>query len=215
MGIKTYSVLRLLKNCSDEPVLRYVRKGHYKVTGNSLFISLVSNHFRQVLKHRRWVIRMFFFIGQALKIEEREQLYDRILHHDLSKFSTIETIGYTIKFHRKNGEKNEKEKKCWEKALIHHYAKNDHHPEHSRPNRMNHYALLESVIDMLACRAEKDLSKENFDLNSILDIPDIYLERYIIEDKKKVLQYISHWNTVLHDTVYQKDFIKQMVHELD
>ena len=200
MTVRTYSLSKLLKNSTDEIAIKYVKEGRYKVTCNALFISVVYQHFKQVLRHRRWINHIFLYIAHALTYEDREILYDRILRHDLSKFSTIESIGYAIKFHRKNAAKKEKEKRCWEKALKHHYELNDHHPQHYEDGNMEQHALIESIIDMLACRIERDVTQHDFSVNSLFDIPEMYLERYSIQDRKKVCEHLLHWKSVLlHD----------------
>ena len=213
MVVQTYSISKLLKSCSDEVALKYVKKRHFKVTCNTVFLSLLCKHIQEVLKHRRWIIRMFFFVSHALIQEQREKLYERILQHDLSKLSSIESIGYTIQFHRKGKEKNEKEKKCVEKAFKHHYECNDHHPEYYGANNMDEYALIESIIDMLACRTDRDISRDNFTLSAILDIPDIYLERYTVGDKKKVCKYLNEWKHVLKEGIYMNYLIKEIERE--
>ena len=202
MGVQKYNLYKLLKSCSDEPVVKYIKKRREKIKCNPYFLSLVSNHFQKVLRHRKWVIHMFYFISGVLSQEERNGLYERILHHDLSKFSAVESIGYTIKFHRKNGVQNDREKKSWDLAFYHHCTHNDHHPEFFKMGDMNHCALLESIIDMLACRIEKDIEINNVTVHSILDIPKKYLERYTIADKKKVSKYLIEWGHVLIDGLY-------------
>ena len=119
------------------------------------------------------------------------------MKHDLSKFSAVEALGYAVKFGRENSSKplkNSRHIAMWESALKHHYDNNPHHPQfHSGQDMPRHY-LLESVIDMLGCRLERNLAgHSDLKIEDIFKIPDTYLERYTASDRVRVKAYLSQW----------------------
>ena len=90
----------------------------------------------------------------------------------------------------------------WQEALAHHYQHNPHHPQYCPGQSMEQRYLEESVLDMLgkrgelniqlnksyiACNWERGLGgSETALVEDILHCKDIYLERYLPEDRRKV-----------------------------
>ena len=52
--------------------------------------------------------------------------------------------------------------------------------------------LEESVVDMLACRWERELGGEDeADVEEIADVAEVYLERYLPEDRELVREILK------------------------
>ena len=112
----------------------------------------------------------------------------KLLNIKISGFfiSFLELVGYTAKFVWGFS--------CplWEAALAHHYRHNPHHPQHDPERRMSLSHLEESVVDMLACRWERELGGEDeADVEEIADVAEVYLERYLPEDKELVREILK------------------------
>ena len=75
----------------------------------------------------------------------------------------------------------------WQEALSHHYKNNPHHPQYCPGQRMLLCHLEESTIDMMACHWERTLDgKEDVTAGELILFSDIYLNRYLEEDKQTV-----------------------------
>jgi hypothetical protein len=193
--MKTYKLSELVYQFGDGKVIDYVQKRKEEVTCSSGCLHYIVNHFKQVLSHRKWLYYAFVLIADSLEESEKASLHTLVLKHDLSKFSAVEALGYGVKFGRKGELTKETEVKVWEKALQNHYKKNPHHPEFNRNEDMDHIYLLESILDMLACRMERVLtpSEKSASAEDIFDVPDTFLNRYTDHDKKRVRHYLNKW----------------------
>ena len=77
----------------------------------------------------------------------------------------------------------------WDAALVHHYHHNPHHPQHIPGHRMALSHLEESVVDMMACNWERKMGGgDGVTAEEMADISDIFLERYLPEDRETVKQ---------------------------
>ena len=154
----------------------------------------ISVHFQQVAAHRRWVQHAYTLWRECIPDGDEDvkmlahDLYRRVKIHDLSKYGPYEALGYHYKFGKDSPmEPLSEEDKEWARALSHHYCHNDHHPEYFTPNPrgdnttrcMSLRGLVESVLDMVACRLARTLKQQNrLCPAQILAIPGNYLERY-------------------------------------
>ena len=197
MSKTTVDIYTLLhQRCSDDMVLQYVKKRNEVITCRDTCLTYISNHLQQTLEHRKWLYFAFLLISESLTGRDREKLYQLILHHDLSKFSAVEIIGYSLKFGRKGRElSNPSNIALWDLALSHHYLHNAHHPQHRADNKMSTIHLLESIVDMLACRMQRVLAGHSESTTeAIFDVPLTFLQRYTEKDRKKVMFYLSSWS---------------------
>ena len=82
------------------------------------------------------------------------KLFERILAHDLSKYSDEEFDAYRRYYHPINIEERENAKEDFDKAWEHHWKNNDHHWEHRQNDtdftEETELAILENVCDWLA-----------------------------------------------------------------
>ncbi len=87
-----------------------------------------------------------------LNNKELECLKNDIIHHDDSKFSESEFEAYRKHYFPCSFEKEGKTEKIeFEKAKIHHYQNNNHHPQHpSRKKGLNKVACIHNVLDWIA-----------------------------------------------------------------
>lgn len=121
-----------------------------------------TEHLERTRKHRELVYQCAAQYARNLNdIDLRA-----IAGHDMSKFSFIEVVGYTCKWH--NNPKLNKtltnvapycnmtieslSETLWTKALAHHYKFNSHHPQFGV---MNDASLCEAICDMVAVHMEK------------------------------------------------------------
>lgn len=101
-----------------------------------------------------------FAAGQKLYLPitnaEKVEWITRLLTHDLSKFSELETIEYAE--YNFKGENTDKAQFKFELAFMHHKKVNDHHPEYwlnpnksgvCQPLAMPHHSVLEMVADWM------------------------------------------------------------------
>ena len=149
----------------------------------------VREHFVVTLNHKRFILKSFtrfqkFFESLNLQREQVER------HDDSKLTSFLEIVGYTQRWIL------EKKTDLWEEAWKHHYTTNSHHPEYYqhllgngdiKKENMSDLDIVESVIDMLACRWERKLDgKDDVDKKELLDINEFYLKRYTDDDRVKV-----------------------------
>ena len=164
----------------------------------------VQQHFVITLSHKRFIKKSFlrfqdYFESMGLKEEQ-------INKHDDSKLTSfLEIIGYTQRWIW-----NEKTE-IWNEAWRHHFTSNSHHPEYytdldgkqeNVQSDMEHFDLMESVIDMIACRWERQLEgKEDVKNEQLLQIGDYFLNRYTNNDRGRVKKLLK----ALFDTSRAKD----------
>lgn len=194
---------------------------------NQLIDLHVPAHLVNTASHREWVRFSFQLLTQTepgLKFDE--ELADRVLCHDLSKYSYGEVLGYAVMF----GDGSETfrsltdpdENREWKKALSHHFSNNDHHPEYFLDNicpfsadkicvspsilslapRVAKYVLVESIFDMLACRGERSMKQDpEFSVTKWFDIDDKFLLRFAKEDKDFVRYKLNTFSDVVRKHV--------------
>ena len=153
-------------------------------------------HFEVTLSHKMFIQKAYKRFLHYLDLHNLRN--DMIDAHDNSKLTSfLEIVGYTQRWIW-----NVKSD-IWGQALHHHFTSNSHHPEYyskkngkngeTVQNDMHHLDLLESVVDMIACRWERKLGgKEDVTNDQLVDIEPIFLKRYTMNDRAKVLH-------ILHD----------------
>ena len=201
---------------SQDRILKYVRNRNESVTCTKRGLSYIINHMRQTVEHRKWLYYAFVLVADSFTYRDREKLHELVLNHDLSKFSATEAIGYGYKFGRKNVNsvelKNPKHIAMWEDALKHHHINNAHHPEHTPHCPLSFFVLIESVLDLLACRMGKKLAgKLDSTPNDIFDIPPMYIERYVPNDRERIKDLLSTWCTDVTSTSHRYSLAKNML----
>ena len=137
----------------------------------------IKKHFEIVDSHREWVMKSY----ERLQKYVPHMTVRDAKNHDLSKYSIEQSIGYTAKLvHGVEGSNN-----VWVESHMDHYQKETHHPEHfPGKSPMPKDALDESLVDMVACRWERDLDKdESLTNNKLVDFDPKYLLRYCDEDR--------------------------------
>ena len=162
----------------------------------------VREHFVVTLSHRKFIKKSFarfqkFF--QSINLTE-----EQVNKHDDSKLTSfLEIIGYTQRWVW------ELKTDIWEEAWKHHYTTNSHHPEYyihsaedgqSIQNDMNYLDMVESVVDMLACRWERKLNGNEFvTCNELLDIQEFFFNRYTSSDRARVKQLLIQLSNLEYD----------------
>lgn len=218
MGKTTHSLYTLVhqRYPNETRVLNYLHLRNESVRCTDSALTYVMNHLKQTIEHRKWLYYSYVILSDSFASRDREKLLQLILNHDLSKFSAIEVLGYGLKFGRKNNIqplKNPQHIALWEEALQHHYQNNAHHPQHTDSGRiMNRWHLIESVLDMLACRMQRNLAGHADSTTAdIFDIPPTYLERYTEKDREKVEMYLKAWSADVTTTPYRNSLAQKML----
>ena len=200
------------QRCSDDLVLAYVKKRNENIRSSDKGWTYIAKHVEQALEHRKWIYYAFVLISDSLTASDREKMHHLVLHHDLSKFSAVEIVGYSLKFGKEGELTKDAHIKLWELALQHHYQHNDHHPQHRADGKMSTLYLIESVIDMLACRMQRVLAGHTESTTEdIFNVPQTFLERYTAGDRKKVTVYLQAWSSDVLAAPYRKSLGKKLL----
>ena len=162
----------------------------------------VREHIVVTLSHKKFIRKSFtrfqkFF--QSINLTE-----EQVSKHDDSKLTSfLEIIGYTQRWVW------EVKIDIWKEAWKHHYTTNSHHPEYyihstedGQPiqNDMNYLDMVESVVDMLACRWERKLDGNEFvRCNELLDIQEFFFNRYTSKDRARVKQLLTQLSNLEYD----------------
>ena len=177
----------------------------------------ISVYFESVAKHRHYVRKVFQLwllshpdVLSPIRGELEKEILERCRRHDLSKYAPEEILGYFFKWFQPTPIGDGDEKLLWTTALEHHYQENDHHPEfytsafgnlQTDPmTLMSKAAMVESCIDMLACRLERTLgsllqSGVSICPEQMFSIPMLYLERFGAMKRDDVCVYLFDWVT--------------------
>lgn len=166
------------------------------VASASQVVRGVGTHISTTRSHRRWIRDTYELLRLSGAVDD--SLQARVTYHDLSKFHPVEMLGYSIMFGptgRFRQLDTDWEKYLWNKALQHHYCANGHHPENTAGRPMGKLDLQESVIDMLACRLERNLnpSGDVIPVSSMFSMEDRYLTRYVPDDAILVKRLVAEW----------------------
>jgi len=182
-----------------------------------LIFNNIGNHFSKVSSHRHH-LRVVFDLLNLGKVEflygtEIKELEERIRIHDLSKYGPSEALGYSIMF--KDSESVRplvgEDKIIWDKAVNSHYMNNSHHPEFSRPSTMKMTALTESLIDMLACRLERNLREHNtLTAADLFHIPKEYLHRFHSSDMVRIKNLMASWSQTI-DNMARENYCQEFL----
>ena len=94
-----------------------------------------------------------------------KELREKIKNHDASKYSDEEFEAYRAKFYPVDRENQDYVDENFEEAMKHHYANNDHHPEHwidenGNPTDMPLICILELICDWEAMSKVGDSSAD-------------------------------------------------------
>lgn len=181
--------------------IKYLNVKYYYDKFNSWGI---KNHFDIVDSHWKWIKGVYNLLNRigVLDIITEPDFEKRIVFHDISKYSFEEAPGYALMFGCGKGMRDEvKTDPIWENALMAHYKRNQHHPEHYYPkltgllkwdkeneaSKMPFYDLYESVIDVLACRSERDLKDQKV-VTALewFDLPKFVLDKYSKKDLEEI-----------------------------
>ena len=207
-----------INKCIDEKHM--VNSAEMKRVYNELIRRNVPGHLEIATSHRKW-LKLTFELLERIGVRFSKKMNQLILDHDLSKYSHFEVLGYAIMFGDGNGWKDantliDEEKIEWHSALNHHFETNAHHPEFfytkmsdgtrdkskyilfQNNNGLNGIDCIdESLIDMLACSAQRKMcNEEKFSIFKWLDIDDKFLERYSSLDRQFVNEKIEQIRTI-------------------
>ncbi|XP_021358626.1 uncharacterized protein LOC110453791 isoform X2 [Mizuhopecten yessoensis] len=147
----------------------------------------VQEHYRQCDSHRFWIMKAYERLKSNNFLTEMTDEEAKV--HDLSKYDISQSIGYTAMWVHKVDWNN----KTWQTALNDHYRRESHHPQfHPKDKRMPRKDLEESLVDMIACRWERDLKgDEKTTWQDLVDFHPNYLKRYCEEDLTDVTSLIT------------------------
>lgn len=166
----------------------------------------IFKHFKTITKHKLVVMKLCFKAG----------LYKQGLLHDLSKYSFVEFFN-GVRFYQGtySPNYNERKKKGYSEAWMHHKGRNKHHCEYwidvnpnsncYEPVKMPKKYLVESVCDRIA--ATKIYSGKSFTRDGALNY--FYKEKDYIpmhEDTKKEMERIL----ILYNDSNDKEFFKYL-----
>lgn len=166
----------------------------------------IFKHFKTITKHKLVVMKLCFKAG----------LYKQGLLHDLSKYSFVEFFN-GARFYQGtySPNYNERKKKGYNEAWMHHKGRNKHHCEYwidvnpnsncYEPVKMPKKYLVESVCDRIA--ATKIYSGKSFTRDGALNY--FYKEKDYIpmhEDTKKEMERIL----ILYNDYNDKEFFKYL-----
>lgn len=142
----------------------------------------MRKHFSETDSHREWIVRSYNHLRDYLP----EVTAGQAKVHDLSKYSLEEALGYTLRWvYGRTGP-------VWENALEHHYRWQPHHPQYWTLHQIGNgsmppWALQESLLDMVACRWERQLAgRPDVSRAELVDFESKYLLRYLPEDRTRV-----------------------------
>lgn len=175
----------------------------------------ILEHFSTAVSHRAWIRKTHEMLTTfSVNMERGAFNADWIQKHDCSKFTAPEVLGYTVMFGKGSGFEeltDPEEKKEWELSLKSHYDSNPHHPQfferslESHPRKVfesildvpgGKTFLEESLIDMLACRGERNLSDDSkFSIEKWMSIPECFFKRYRYRDCEWVKKLLEAWMT--------------------
>lgn len=174
---------------------------------NLLLSYNVMGHFHKVASHRRWVKLAYELLLNTKIASLHDGLKERVEDHDISKYGPYEALGFTIMFGYNNIIKELPgwEKEEWEKSLSHHYMANKHHPQRSQyiEEEMTELDLQESLLDMMACRFERELQKCNgiISYTALLSFVEHYFNRYNTSQKNYIHDFIKLALWGLHEII--------------
>ena len=134
-----------------------------------------NEHIKGVLEHKEKVAHNLLVIAN--------KLMERAFVHDNSKFSITEHDGFLENTEKLNGleygsQEYKDQLKKLEPILEHHYANNEHHPEHY-PNGIKDMSLLD-LIEMIC---DWKASVERHSTGDIDKSMEINKERFSIDDQ--------------------------------
>lgn len=192
---------------------------------NSMLVNLknmnIQKHFLITLSHRAYLRKTFKFLkklGTNLDLLDKIKL--RIQHHDMSKFTLREAIGYTLRFrNKKDGnvpyvehqerehELSDKEADIWQNALQQHYDRNDYHPEHWQGHCMPDDALIESALNCLACILEYKYYGKRIKLHEWFEVEK--LENYTCQDALRIQLCLKEWKNRAIE-IFSADIIEEI-----
>lgn len=169
----------------------------------------MRDHFKQVLTHKGYIFRAWFFAWK----KNQEFSLCKAFFHDWTKYVFFIAVGYGLNFGK--GVKTSYFDKAWRL----HFTYEAHHPEHFKEedaketedengivrfdklNRMTPSGnLIESALDKVCMtimfglrRLENEEGRRNYlrDIERIITIGGQYLSQYHEEDKKRIQQFLE------------------------
>lgn len=189
---------------NEEIALEHVGIKQEEILCEDSLLPCITTHFQQALRHRRFVFIVLDILDRAIQFKEKDYrlMIERVRQHNLSKFSAVEVLGFSIKLRAGKRELTGEEEHMWKEALNHHYTVNDHHPQHFQ-FEMDYYALLESLLKILAFRLDNDISFNNTSVSEIFDIPLKSLTPYSTKDRMRIISLFSCWSASLGEYVHK------------
>ncbi|XP_069104642.1 uncharacterized protein [Argopecten irradians] len=149
----------------------------------------IQRHFEITNSHRAWVVKSFERLREFVPNMTEEDANK----HDLSKYDFVQAVGYTAKWVHDVAWGNS----TWQAALQDHYRRESHHPQFfEKTQRMTRKDLEESLVDMVACRWERDLNgDEGVSLFDLVNFEEKFLKRYVKDDFDDVIALIKDIQT--------------------
>jgi len=168
----------------------------------------ISVYFKMLVSHRVNMKLCFDLwkatLGTQIKDENFvKSLANRVTVHDFSKLHPYEILG----FYYKNVLKREDmiAKELFSYSRYHHFMTNDHHTEfytnytqEERSHIMTDLAFVESVLDKMAHRLERSLTKGQITTEELFSIPTTDITySYEGKYKSKFQTYLLNWSSCL------------------
>lgn len=190
---------------------------------NKEYIKKCLEYLSYINEHRMFVVQAFYDLfgnGKIYTLPEgisKEDWYcavevvdANIKNHDMSKYSDEEFEGYRKYFYPTTQESTEAAEipdvqneinSEFEKAWIHHYTHNDHHPmywrdEDGNPKNMPLYAILHMICDWQGMA---------YKFNS--NVVDWYNSKAALDDKNAMTEYTRNIVEDLLLAIYNKEII--------
>lgn len=152
-----------------------------------------------IIEHKINIIKAFEYYKKVNAFDFKkyeEELYKRVILHDLSKLDKEEFDAYRNYYYPENNE--DKNIENYNNAWIHHYQNNSHHPEHHRENEMPKLDIYEAILDWEAMNIKfgnsakkfyEDKKKQEL-IDEKFNIDFDYLEKiiYSLPDEKGVIE---------------------------
>lgn len=180
----------------------------------------IIKHFEKVASHRRWIRFAHELLLNADVYDLHDGLKERIENHDLSKYGPSEALGYSIMFAKHNKTHDDLldwEKDEWHRSKMHHHMYNKHHPEMTKytGEEMTELDLQESLLDMIACRFERELQhfKVSLSYSYAFVFSRHYFERYNKAQRDYIEEKIKMYTWGLHNLISIPTILQSILHE--
>lgn len=134
-----------------------------------------------------------------IELEEWFELKNRVLTHDLSKFTKKEFSAYRKYFYPTEQEKTKLDRLSKHKSNIeidfelaweNHYVNNSHHPEHHTNSKMSKIDMLEMCIDWIAMSIKFNNNPFDYFKNKRAELENSFGDKIDYEYVSRILSWV-------------------------